>query len=265
LEEKDMSHTPQISAQLKRLRLPGMANNLDIRLKQAKDENLGYVDFITLLVQDELLSREANNLDKRLKQAGFSKTCTFEGYDFTFNSEALPTAMIRDLASCHFIENYENLIICGPPGIGKSHIAQAIGHEVCRRGMDVLFRKTHVLINELSDTFYPKRTQRLLKRALNSTLLILDDFAFRKYEQSEAELLYSIADARLGYKSTILTSNRPPEDWYSVFPDPVIGGAILDRLVSPANKIITTKGKSYRKEGYANKLQSKQNNENIEA
>ena len=104
------------------------------------------------------------------------------------------------------------------------------------------------LIEALQDPLYPKRVKSLLKKTLDCRLLILDDFAFRKYSQKESEILYYIADERLGKKSTILTSNRPPEDWYSVFPDPVIGQAILDRLVSPAIKIITTKGKSYRKQ-----------------
>jgi DNA replication protein DnaC len=131
---------------------------------------------------------------------------------------------------------------------GKSHIAQAIGHEACRRQMDVLFRKTSKLIRELSDSLYPKRVMRLMKKATSCNLLILDDFAFRKYSQEEAELLYAVADERLRKKSTILTSNRPPEDWYSIFPDPVIGGAILDRLVSGSIKIMAAKGKSYRKE-----------------
>jgi DNA replication protein DnaC len=114
--------------------------------------------------------------------------------------------------------------------------------------MDVIFRKTGKLIEELSDPLYPKRIDRLLKKTISCDLLILDDFAFRKYSQSESELLYTVADERLGKKSTIITSNRPPEDWYSVYPDPVIGGAILDRLISGAIKIIITKGKSYRRE-----------------
>lgn len=231
---------------LKRLKMPGIAGNLDIRMKEAVDNELGFLEFLHLLIQDEVVSRESNILEKRLKDATFPMRQTFEQFDFSFNKEAFPHNVVRDLAACHFIEKHDNLLLCGPPGIGKSHIASAIGHEACRRQMDVVFRKTGKLIEELNDPLYPKRSGRLMKKAISCDLLILDDFAFRKYTQDESELLYTISDERLGKKSTIITSNRPPEDWYSVFPDPVIGGAILDRLIGGAIKVIVTKGKSYR-------------------
>lgn len=241
-------NTHHLEASLKRLKLPGILMNMHGRSREAMSNQLGYIDFLALLIEDEILSREANNLEKRIKAAGFTFNSTFESFDYSFNSSIFPAATLNDLASCRFITNAKNLVLCGPPGIGKSHIAQAIGHEACRRGMDVLYRKTSKLIEDLSDKMHPRRVSRTLKRCTRSELLILDDFAFRKYSQCEAELLYSIADERLGQVSTILTSNRPPQDWYSVFPDPVIGGAILDRLVAGAIKIVVTKGRSYRKE-----------------
>jgi DNA replication protein DnaC len=243
-----MKEKNDLMMMLKRLKMPGIANNLDIRINEAEDNELGFIEFLHLLIQDEVVSRESNILEKRLKDATFPVRQTFEQFDFSFNREAIPVNIIRDLATCHFIDKRDNLLLCGPPGIGKSHIASAIGHEACRRQMDVIFRKTGKLIEELSDPLYPKRSDRLLKKTISCDLLILDDFAFRKYSQSESELLYTVADERLGKKSTIITSNRPPEDWYSVYPDPVIGGAILDRLISGAIKIIITKGKSYRRE-----------------
>ncbi len=243
-----MNEKDELTLALKRLKLPGMMYNLDLRIKEAMENDLGYQEFLTFLIQDEMLSRNANILEKRIRSAGFTDHSTFEEFDFSFNKEAIPAAVIRDLATCNFIDRMENLIICGPPGIGKSHIAGGIGHEACRRHMDVMFRKTSKLIEELLDPLYPKRAGRLLKNAVTCKLLILDDFAFRKYSQNESEILYTIADERIGKRSTVITSNRPPEDWYSVFPDPVIGQAILDRLVSPAIKILTTKGRSYRKE-----------------
>ena len=210
---------------------------------------MGYLEFLSLLVQDEISNRESNNMKKRLKAAGFGQEKTFEGFDHHFNEEVFSPSLVRDLASCHFIEQRRSLVIGGPPGIGKTHIAKAIGHEVCRRQGDVLFRSTSHLLRDLLDTSRPVQSARLLKRSLNVDLLILDDFAFRKLDQRESEMLYSLAEERLGRASTILTSNRPPQDWYAIFPDPVIGNSILDRLVSGAVKIIATKGRSYRKEG----------------
>ena len=245
-----MQHAYHISENLKRLRLPGMLYNLEIRSKEARDNNLGYMEFLSLLVQDELISRESNNLAKRLKAAGFGIEKTFEGYDFSFNSDIFPSALIRDLATCRFLENKQNLVIAGRPGIGKTHIVKALGHEMCRRGHNVMFKKTTDLLSSLAG--FSTKGERLLKKCISVDLLILDDFAFRKLDQKESECLYAIADERLSRRPVLITSNRPPEDWYECFPDQVIGGAILDRLISGSQKIITTKGDSFRRKNGVN-------------
>jgi len=235
---------------MKKLRLPGMAENFDRRLQEAENLKLGYTEFTSLLIQDEVASRESNSFQKRLKAADVSMQTTFESFDYEFNSSILPAPALRDLASCRFIEQRRNLVLAGPPGIGKSHIAQALGHEAARRGIDVACFKTHKLLDRLTpETISTRRAQILLNRCLCAGLLILDDFAFRTYSQRETELLYTLADERLNSGSIIVTSNRPPEDWYAVFPDPVVGGAVMDRLVSSALKFIVTAGRSYRKEG----------------
>ena len=239
-----------LTGDLKRLRLPAMADNLDLRAREAEEAKLGYLEFAALLVQDELASRESNSFQKRLKVAGVASRMTFETFDFDFNSVVLPAQVVRDLASCRFIEQQRNLVLAGPPGIGKSHIAQALGHEAARRGLDIVVYKTHKLLERLApDRLSAKRSQIIMKRCLTAGLLILDDFSFRPYSQMETELLYTLSDERLGEASIIVTSNRPPEDWFSVFPDPIVGGAIMDRLVSGAVKLIVTSGRSYRKEG----------------
>jgi len=239
-----------LAADLKRLKLPGMADALDRRAREAEESKLGYLEFAALLVQDEVASRESNSFQKWLKVAGFASRMTFESFDFEFNSSVMPSPALRDLASCRFIDQRRNLVIAGPPGIGKSHIAQALGHEAARRGLDVAFFKTHKLLERFaSDRLSTRRSQILIKRCLDAGLLILDDFAFRAYSQQETELLYTISDERLSEGSIIVTSNRPPEDWFSVFPDPIVGGAVMDRLVSGAVKLIVTSGRSYRKEG----------------
>lgn len=249
----EMKH--HLEQNLKQLKMPAIVHNLQLRLQEAQENRLGYLEFLSLLIGDELLNREANNFQKRVKAAGFGLIKTFEGFNFQFNEEALPSALIRDLATCHFVERNRNLVICGPSGIGKTHIVKAVGHEVCRRGENVLFKKTGKLLQELMDPSNG-RSERLFRKCLKTQLLILDDFAFRKLDSKESELLYALADERVGRVSTVLTSNRPPQDWYGIFPDPVIGQAILDRLVSAAVKVITTKGKSYRKEGVSDSHES---------
>jgi len=239
-----------LAADLKRLKLPGMADNLDRRSREAEEAKLGYLEFAALLVQDEVASRDSNSFQKRLKTAGFASRMTFESFDFEFNSAVLPAPMLRDLSSCRFVDQRRNLVIAGPPGIGKSHIAQALGHEAARRGVDIVLFKTHKLLEKLApNRLSARRSQLLLKRCIGAGLLILDDFAFRAYSQTETELLYSICDERLSEGSIVVTSNRPPEDWFSVFPDPIVGGAVMDRPVSGAVKLIVTSGRSYRKEG----------------
>jgi DNA replication protein DnaC len=242
-----MDHIHHLNENLKRLRLPGMLNNLEVRAKEASENQLGYMEFFSLLVQDEVINRESNNLEKRIRAAGFGVEKTFEGYDKNFNSNVFPPSMINDLATCKFLEKKQNLLIAGPPGIGKTHIVKALGHEMCRRGYDVLYKKSNDLLNSLNNAGFSPRGERLMRKCIKTDVLILDDFAFRKIDQKESELLYAIVDERLGSSPVMITSNRPPQDWYGCFPDPIIGGAILDRLISGSIKIITDRGDTYRK------------------
>jgi len=244
-----MSERHILDANLKRLKLSGMLTNLDIRMKEANDNDLSYLEFLSLLSQDEIIQRDNNMFGKRIKSAGFCGEKTFEDYNFKFNEEYLPAKIIRELGCCRFIDMRENVVIAGPPGIGKTHIAKAIGHQACRRGNDVLYKKAHQLLEELLQAKNFGRYEKLFKKCLKADVLILDDFAFRKMDSKEAEIFYSIVDEKVGRSSIIITSNRPPQDWIGIFPDMVMGGAILDRVVSSAHKLIITKAKSYRKEG----------------
>jgi DNA replication protein DnaC len=167
----EMRH--QLTDQLKRLKMPGLSHALDMRLAESRTNNLGHLEFLSLLIQDELVNREDNMLGKRLKAAGFGVQKSFEDFDFRFNEEALPAAVLRDLATCHFLEQKQNLVIGGPPGIGKTHAVKAIGHEAARRGYQVLFRTTQKLLAEMQADS-SQRAERILRRAVAVDLLILD-------------------------------------------------------------------------------------------
>ena len=209
---------------------------------------MGYIDYLSLLIQDEFNNRNANALKRAIRAANFRGEATLEGFDFSFNPNIFPKAKIMDLSSCDFIVKKRNVVIAGPTGIGKTHLSKAIGHEACRRRLSVYFTKTYSILQELQDDLSRHQLMRLWRKLTRIDLLIFDDFGFRKMTHKEAELFYSLVDERLGKASMIFTSNRPPEDWMGIFPDPVIGGAILDRIVSGAIKFIATEGKSYRKE-----------------
>jgi DNA replication protein DnaC len=230
----------QLIDNLKSLRLSGILETIDTRLTEASESNQGYLEFLSLIIGDEIDKRGASRLKKRIRTANFGEEKTFEQFDFRFNELEIPKAQLKDLSTCRFLDIKQNIVLCGPPGIGKTHIAKAIGHEACRRKYSVVFTKVHSFFKELQNTTDKKRYDKIWKKYLYANLLILDDFA---------ELFYDLIDNRLGNGSILITSNRPISDWLSLFPDPVIAGAILDRLVSDSMKLIISKAKSFRKEG----------------
>ena len=239
-----MADSHQLETKMRMIKLSGMVETLDMRLAQAQKEGLAFTQFLEILLEDEVQHRANRKLASRIIRAHFEEDKSLEGFDFNFNPK-LPTQYIRELATCQFIERKESVILCGPVGVGKTHLAQALGHQACRSGYNVLFMKTNRLLADLgggrADETWEKRIQHYLK----PNLLIVDDFAMKEFTKTQAEDLYELIDRRYHTSSLIVTANRTPKDWYPLFPNPVIAESALDRLVSCAH-MITLTGKSYR-------------------
>ena len=239
-----MADLHQLENKMRMIKLSGMVETLNMRLDQAQKEGLAFSQFLEILLEDEIQHRSNKRLAIRLSRARFEEEKNLEGFDFNYNPK-LPATYIRELATCQFIERKESVILCGPVGVGKTHLAQALGHQACRAGYKVLFIKASRLLSDLgggrADDTWEKRVRYYLK----PNLLILDDFAMKEFTKTQAEDLYELIDRRHHTSSLIVTANRVPQDWYPLFPNPVIAESALDRLVSCAH-VITLTGKSYR-------------------
>ncbi len=236
----------QLTNQLRALRLGGFLETLELRLKQAQEEELTPLTFLQLMVQDEVERREAHKLAKRLSMASFEEEKTLEGFDFAFNPK-IKRSLVKDLATCIFLEKREHVLIYGPAGVGKTHIAQALGHEACRRGYDVLFIKAAKMLRSLLAARADHSWEKRIKRYLTPDLLIIDDFGLIPLNSTQAEDFYEVVSERHLKSSFVITSNRPPQDWIALFPDPVMANSALDRVAHHAHHIMIEGGESYRK------------------
>jgi DNA replication protein DnaC len=230
---------------LRALKLSGMLETLDARLVQAHAGELGHLDFLQVLCQDEITRRHTTAMARRLRRARFDQQATLEEFDFAA-SPKLPAAQIRDLAALRWLHNGESILLHGPVGVGKSHVAQALGHLAVRHGAEVRFYKTSRALAHLAgghaDRTWPQRLAELTRPAL----LILDDFAMREYTAQQADDLYELISERAqAGRSMITTSNRNPPDWYPLFPNPVVAESLLDRLINTSHQVFMN-GPSYR-------------------
>jgi DNA replication protein DnaC len=237
----------QLESKLKELRLTGMLQTLPIRIKQAEESNSGYQDFLMTLIEDEYERRQSGKLLKRLRQAGFEEEKTLEGFDFSFNPQ-IPAKKIKQLANCMYIENKENIFLLGPVGVGKSHVAQALGHIACRMGYDVLYTKAAKMFRYLNGGRADNSWEMRIKRHTATDLLIIDDFGLKPLSPLQSDDFYEVINERYMKKSVIFTSNRSIEDWQGLFPDPLIANSALDRIAHNAHQIVMT-GESYRNRG----------------
>jgi DNA replication protein DnaC len=231
---------------LKALGLSGMLGTLEARLAEARAGTLGHAEFLQVLCEDELARRDAAKVTRRIRAARFPADATLESFDFGYNPK-LPTAQIRDLARLEFIAAGEGIIAYGPVGVGKSHLAAALGHQACRRGHDVAFTTCSRLLAELAGGHADRSFDTRVRKLAKTTVLICDDFAMREFTAAQADDLYELLTERVGRqgRSLILTSNRSPSDWYPLFPNAVVGESILDRVLNTSHHLLL-EGKSYR-------------------
>ena len=232
-----------LAAALRELKLSGMLDTLDARLVQARAGDLGHLDFLQVLCQDEISRRETTSLQRRICAARFETPATLEGFDFAA-SPKLPAAQIRDLAALRWLQPGESVILYGPVGVGKSHVAQALAHLAIRSGADARFLKTSRALAHLAGGHADRTWDKRLRELIRPAVLVLDDFAMREFTAAQADDLYELISERAG-KSTIFTSNRAPADWYPLFPNPVVAESLLDRVINTSHQVVMN-GPSYR-------------------
>lgn len=232
---------------LKQLGLSGMLNTLDVRAAQAAADQMAPAEFLALLIDDELERRQQSRARLRLAEAGWEEGKTFARFDFN----AVPTlnrTTVLELATCAFVARRENLLVCGPTGVGKSHLMAAVAFEAVKRDYRVVMKPVHQLLADLQMARADGGYQRKLSRYCAVDLLVLDDFGLRPLPASAIDDLYEIITQRYERRAIAITSNRAFEEWPEVFGNSLLASAALDRLTHHAQTLVIT-GRSYRQRG----------------
>ncbi len=235
----------QIAELVRELKLEGMEETLAARLNEAKSDNLSYEEFLGFLLQDERQLRTTKALAHKLKAAKFEEAKTLESLDLNYYSAEI-IKLIKHLMFASYLVEKKNVIILGPTGTGKTHLAQALGHDACRRGKKVKFIRTNVLLAEFASSRADDSWQSVVDKYAKIDLLILDDFGLKALTHTQACDLYELIANKHTKSSFIITSNRKTEHWLELFPDPVMANAALDRIVHNSF-VVVLEGDSYRK------------------
>jgi DNA replication protein DnaC len=229
---------------LRRLRLSGLSQSLEVRLHEAASHNLNHLEFLELILQDELLVRSERLVNRRVQSASFREKRTLDQFDWSFNP-SIKKKQVFDLATGQFIREARDVLWLGPPGLGKSHLVQAIGYQAIKAGFVVLYRSIFDVVRDFLHDDVVGQDDKMLARYLKPDLLIIDDMGMKQLPKRSGEYLFEIIMRRYEKRSTMMTSNRPLEDWGKLIGDVPAATAILDRFLHHA-EIIEITGKSYR-------------------
>ena len=233
-----------LRSNLKRLRLSGLLESLEVRLHEARSHALSHEEFLELLVQDELAVREDRLRSRRVKAAGFRELKTLDDFDWSFNP-SINKRQVLELATCRFVREKRDVLWLGPPGVGKSFLVQAVGYQAIKGGYAVLYRSVFDVVRDFLHDEALSAEDKVLARYLKPDLLIIDDMGMKQLPKRSGEYLFEIIMRRYETRSTMMTSNRPLEDWGKLLSDVPTATAILDRFLHHA-EVVQMSGRSYR-------------------
>ncbi len=239
-----------LKTKLRQLKLAGMVKSVESRNKYALEKKASYIDFLELLVEDEYVNRKANSFNKRLNRSKLNTQKDIDSFDFNYQAD-LDKTQLLDIAACRFINEKSNLVFMGKPGVGKTHLANAIGLEAIKKGYKVLFLHVNDLIEKINIANADGSRHQVMNELMNTDLVILDELGFKKIPANSIDDFFEVVRKRYERGSIIITTNRSFEDWGNIFGDYTMASAIVDRIVHHAT-IIKINGESFRIKNYKN-------------